>query len=244
MNKRIIIFLILFFFPIGVFSAYEDFSTYTEADANSRLTVTSSKVTWTNFSRYDTDHYVYKDYGSNHFNGDFEHLLSMQITGYSGDYGYAGAWAMANVVDDWSGLQGASESGLFVHQQHNTGTANAMACREVDSGSYYDSSYYSISLNTYYYLKIKRDESVGTYGTLYTYIYSDSSRTTLLTTLSVALHSNKKDFRYLYGFQGGGWSDLSGRLISGFSENLDIQESSPAPTTEERILHHSQMLIY
>ncbi len=55
-----------------------------------------------------------------------------------------------------------------------------------------------LSTDTDYYLKVTRDESEGTYGKLYCYIYSDSVRLTLVDTLTVTL-TEKQDFRYQFG---------------------------------------------
>jgi hypothetical protein len=52
--------------------------------------------------------------------------------------------------------------------------------------------------NTNYYVTVKRDESVGTYGTLYCYIYSNLDRSTLVDTLTVTL-TEKQNFQYLFG---------------------------------------------
>ena len=61
--------------------AVEDFTTYTEVDPNSRITVSSTKVTWASVQR-DEDAYVYKDKGVNYF--DENDLLKGTITSKGG----------------------------------------------------------------------------------------------------------------------------------------------------------------
>jgi hypothetical protein len=107
----------------------------------------------------------------------------------------------------------------FLSVDFYSSTAFTIYLREYDATAGHTTDSYVGSLATVYYLKIKRDEAVGTYGTLYCYIYSDSARTTLLDTLTVTLHTSKKDFQYIYGFNNS--ADASTN-ISGYSENLDL----------------------
>jgi hypothetical protein len=53
-----------------------------------------------------------------------------------------------------------------------------------------------LTTNTFYYGKLTRDESVGTYGELKLQVYSDANFTTLIQTLTITL-TEKQDFRYL-----------------------------------------------
>jgi hypothetical protein len=218
MKKLIPIILIAVFLAFPVL-AVEDFTTYTEVDPNSRISKTATRTTFTALTR-DEDAYVYYDYTANHFAGDFEHLLTISSDTTSGDLGDAGLWQMTNALDDRGGLYSANEPTLFVSAYFGV-----LQLHEYDSpAADYQSANYSITANTPYYLKIKRDESVGTYGTIYCYVYTDAARTTLVATLSVALHTSKKDYRYV----GVSWSaDYNNAAnITGYSENLDLQEAS------------------
>jgi hypothetical protein len=208
----------------------EDFTTYTEEDPNNRITVETSKVTFTNLTRAEAA-YVYKDKGVDHFNGDFEHLLTVNSISSSGEYPFTSFWGLSNDIGAYNVLAEAGKSWIIIDIYHNPVNPR-IEIRESDGGTvYYEiTSYYSP--NTPYYLKIKRDESVGTYGTLYCYIYSDAARTTLIDTLEMALHTSKKDYRYIYAVQSMG---LAGDpYMSGYSENLDLgEEEPPAPPTGE-----------
>jgi len=195
--------------------AVEDFTTYTEVDPNDHITVTASKVTWTNLNR-DEDAYVYKDMGVDHFDGDFEHLLEMQLDSTGGSYNIpALVWGVSNDIDDiesWT-------SGLLCRQALNANDPTERCAIDEKEGGVSDQV--SIAASTPYYLKIKRDESAGTYGTLYCYIYTDADRTNLHATLSISL-TVKGDYRYLYAAcsANNGYTD---RVISGYMQNLDLQ---------------------
>jgi len=197
--------------------AVENFTTYTEVDPNSHLTVTSTKVTFTNISRNE-DCYLYSDKGTGHFDGNFEHLLTINTTAES-NYSTNSYWGLFNSIDDANN----AGDGLYLIVRYNSGLGEPRALRiyEKESSTAYYTSAFEYSLSTDYYLKIKRDESVGTYGTLYCYIYSDSDRTTLVSTLTLTLHS-KQDLRYVYAAQS--QYDGSSMARSGYIENLDLQE--------------------
>lgn len=196
----------------------EDFTTYTEVDPNGHITVYANRVEWTGLVRGEKA-YVYKDKGVNHFDGDFEHLLEIEIAA-SDDQGISSPWVLANTVEAMFDLRGGSIFEMQVFQ--SSGTPD-IYLSEWDSGTQHVSSSYGISFNTRYYLKIKRDESVGAFGTIYCYIYSDSARTNLLQTLSVALHTSKKDFRYVYACTS--YGSVFGEFPQeGATYNLDLRE--------------------
>lgn len=204
--------------------AKEDFSTYTETDPNSRIVVGTRRVAWTDLIRNE-DAYVYKDKGVDFFDGGFIHYLTIRATGYSGSAGTVnmGAyWGLANLVDNWVGIDLADGDGLFLWARIDAGDGDQFIyLAEIDGGtSYTTANAYRITVNTTYYLKIVRDESVGTYGTIYCYTYTDSARTALINTQSITLHSSKKDYRYLYAFCNAGSGSDWGH--SGYTEDLEL----------------------
>jgi len=200
--------------------ANEDFSGYTEVDPNSNIVVTSSRSTFTNLQRNE-DAYVYKDKGAGHFDGDFEHLVTCLFDNYTSS-GKSTIWGIANEVNDMWYFDDTQKDFLWAFFYH--GASNVLYLKEDGpAGSVSDS--FAPSLDTPYYLKIKRDENVGDYGTLYCYIYSDEARTNLLDTLSITLHA-KIDFRYIYVTQSAN-QGTPNYLIIGYSENLDLQEEAP-----------------
>lgn len=207
----------------------ENFLNYTEVDPNSRIAVVSNRVTWASITRNEIT-YIYIDKGTAYFSGDFTQYLTIDTTA-CGNGALAVHWGLANDIATQRAiyLAGGSELYFYVFGLTNNIT---LTLAEMDSGTGYGDDYTasrSTIEGTVYYLKIVRDESVGTYGTLYCYIYSDDARTTLVDTLSITLHTSKKDFRYLYAFQGyGAAADTA--VASGYTKDLQI-DSSPVVQT-------------
>lgn len=199
----------------------EDFTTYTESDASSRLTVGANQIDWTALANSETA-YVYKDEGANHFSGNFTHLMKalMTVTGNAGRY--PAQWILSNTVAtvevllggtnhalvgglDWGGLN------IWLQQVLYENNGAALYSDEDNAGS----------SATAYWGKFVRDEAVGTYGTLYGYWYTDAGRTTLLSSQALTLHE-KADFRYVYGFNN--YVFANANVSSGYSADLDLGE--------------------
>ena len=184
-----------------------------QADPNNDLTITSSRVTFDTEAR-NIDAYFYRDLGVNHFDGDFEHLAAVQVNG--GASGEVAFWVVSDVIDDFHGMEGSGYA--LVCLGYNVSYIYISEIRY--SAVYYDG--YNFGQGTPAYLTIERDEAAGANGTLYCYIYSDSARTNLVDTLSLTLHE-KRDYRYL--FTNCSYNSGSSSVLSGFIENLDIQEA-------------------
>ncbi|MGB6873341.1 MAG: hypothetical protein WBE46_04275 [Dehalococcoidia bacterium] len=200
--------------------ATENLTTYTEVDPNSRIGVTAARSAVTGLTRNE-DAYLYKDKGAGRFSGDFEHLIDCRVDS-GNNVGLLYPWALANLIDDVAGI-GASGDLLGCNLYVVSPTRVDIYLHEWIAGVHYGSAGYQGAPATTYYLKIKRDESVGTYGTLYCYIYSNAARTNLLATLSLALHE-KEDFRYIYATNT--YNDANAAAITGWCENLDLQEGA------------------
>lgn len=203
--------------------AYEDFTTYTEVDPGSDITVAINKVTAANLETRVNSAYVYKDKGANHFSGDFEHLLKC-IVSLSEDYSYLALWVMTNDIGAYGQIADVDDKTLLVFRFVDGGASNTLAIQEWTGGSSYSDAM-AYTINTLYYPKIKRDEAVGANGTIYAYVYDDSARTNLIDTLSVAL-SAKTDYRYIYAMSTYGVGEVE-HSLSGYVENLDLQEATP-----------------
>lgn len=215
----------------------EDFTTYTEVDPNSRITKTATRVTWTGLTRNE-EAYVYDDKGSNFFAGNFTHYLTIKFTAKETSC-EGGIWALTNLLDDLRGIDFDSAGDYLALQFFNPTIPDELRLflSEIDGGAQAVSGNFLPTVGTVYYLKIVRDESVGSFGTLYCYIYSDAARTTLLSTLSVALNTSKKDFRYVHVIQT--WDSTTNHATSGYSENLtienwggDFSSNAPSVTTQ------------
>lgn len=191
-----------------------DLTTFTETDPNSKITVTSTKADWSALSTTDSAR-VFYDFGAAFFNGNFEHLWEAYVnsgtTDGTGGYG----WALAN-VNTLHAADGETVQRINVRLQ-DEGAARINLQETFGTGQSYQ-DFDALSYNTLYYCKTIRDESVGTYGTLYNYVYSDSGRTTLVATQTLTLHG-LLDFRYFYAMTGQGSG--SGTL-TGYTQNFDI----------------------
>lgn len=206
----------------------EDFTTYTETDASARIAVTSTKLTITAIQDSETGRVV-KDKGAAFFNADYEHWLTVYIDSATVTGIAAVIWAVANTSTGNIAGGGMGNDANWIRAYEETASTASIFLCENDGGVGYTNTVLTLSLSTPYYLKIKRDEAVGSFGTLYCYIYSDSGRTTLVTTLSIALHTSKKDYQYIYGFTN--WQHEDGAYTwTGYVENLDIAAgASPGP---------------
>lgn len=202
--------------------AVEDFTGWSpgETDPNSRITVTPTRVECFGTQRDEDARHV-DDKGVNHFSGDFTHLLEVFLSSSSTGSGVGFPWQIANDLDDVKGLIDASKSNLYCQNFHAVNPQIFIA--EQDGASNYVDGSITLSEDTIYYLTIERDESVGSFGDITCFIYSDSGRTTLVDTLNVVLHTSKKDFRYIYAANT--FNDGSTDPFYGYSQNLDLQEA-------------------
>lgn len=205
----------------------QNYTTYTETDPNSRYTVTSTKIDVAGLDRSEDAH-VYKDFGAGAFSGDFEHKVTVYVNSSSQTSSVARAWMLTNAVDDVNGLRGAAENYIEAYISKASGAIATVTIAEYYSTNAIDTSI-NLSLDTPYYLTIVRDEAVGTYGTLYCYIYSDSGRTTLVDTLTLTLRA-AIDFRYVYGANSFN-NSTTGFAFTGYVENLDINRTDVFATT-------------
>lgn len=203
----------------------EDFSTYTEEDPNSRISKTADRATFTDLSR-DEDAWLVDDKGVAHFNENFEFLFKTLLDAGT-ESGMVYLSVLSNIVDDTEGIKAANEDYL--------GSAYfylGIGCRfyiiECDGGTEY-ADYGDISLDTVYYIEFERDEDVGTYGTLYDYVcttdYWDDGGDQV-DTLTVTIHTSKKDFRHIFGVNTDNIGN-SDRTLTGYIELLDLQEDAP-----------------
>jgi len=193
-------------------ACYEDFRppSYTEDDTGGYLSQTITRETFTLLPRI-AGSALYDDKGAGHF-GDYEHLIDVCLTGGNGTSIYAWVWAVSNEIGndyyDFTAFQGVS-------LRIASGAPNYQI-QLWDKGGAGVSAVYGIALNTTYYLTIKRAGN-----TLTCKIYSDSARTALLATLTIA-GCAVTTWRYIYATFGHGYAGPE--FISGYCEFLDLQE--------------------
>lgn len=197
-----------------------DYTICTVVDPNGRFAITENGIVVTGLARNE-DAYACWDFGADYFKHDFEHDFKVKLTGHSGAGSFY-PWSLINVLDDLKGITDASGDWLTV-SCYCSGGVYQIYCLECDGGTIYgDGDYFVAAVDTQYYCTIKRDETVGTFGTLYLYIYTDASRSTLVDTLTVTLHTSKKDFRYLCPIQC--WHSGSTATISGTVANHVLKD--------------------
>jgi hypothetical protein len=199
--------------------ALENFPTYSpgETDPNSTLTITTNKIDIVGATR-NVDAYHLDDKGVDHFDGDFEHLLETFTSSVTPTGGNTIHWLLANVINDRSDMLGNGDDFLELGRQDKKN----MIIVEQDGASTYVDTFVGAN-DTLYYLAMERDEEVGTYGTFYSYVYTDSNRTVLVDTLSITLHGSKKDFRYYYALNS--VNDGNSSTYTGYTQNHDLQEA-------------------
>jgi len=211
---------------------YEDLTTYTEVDTANVWSETTTRCTGTNVRR-DSDSYVYKSYGANHF-GDFEHLLDVCVTGVPTDHGYLGMWSLSTAPESLVDLPAGS---LVVEMQYvNTGDSRMYL--RIWGGA--TDTWSGFVVGTTYYLRIKRATTAFTCKIYNTAANRDANGATgLIDTLS--LTSGTTLFEYVQcGFGGKVADAYAAKTQSGYSENLDLQEAVeavPASSSIVPIMH-------
>lgn len=220
------IFLIFLLFVHFNLMAYEDFTdpAWIELDDNNRFTITADKIDVSGLTMNE-DAWVVKDKGVDHFDGDFEHLVEVYEASASDNNCQVGVCVLSNAIDDVQTLKAGDALLAINFSQFQS--LPIIYIWEVDGGNLYQDFKTYLSFDTPYYLKLKRDEDVGDYGTYYCYIYDDAERTSLVDTLTLAVHTSKKDFRYIFGANSVNAS--TGYTFTGYIQNLDLQEPLPPP---------------
>lgn len=203
--------------------AYQDFTTYTETDAAGRLTVAANGITIASLDN-DEGSYVYKDFTASYFSADFDFSFRISVTLGTGVEA-AHLFAVANAVNDVSAIVAGSGDALYA-----TWSDGTLSISESNGGSVSSQSLAGLSLNTPYFVRISRDETVGTFGALYAYVYTDAQYTELVGKITLNL-TKKTDFRYLYAFSG---VSTGGGGVA-FSGSLTYLDLTPNPHTLKRL---------
>jgi len=203
---------------------YEDFiNDYTEVDIpTDRINVDSTtKVTVTD-GDMDETFYLYCDKGVDFFDGDFIHVIDAQIGTTTVTNAQYAIWALQNQL---SGYRPCADS-LHVIVLYQSGNY-FFVLYERNNNNQYGATAISVSVDVTYFLKMKRDEAVGSFGTLYLGIYTTSvlrdngdATDGDVGNALLTLHA-KNDFQYIMAVSSFDLA-LSGYAISAFSENLDL----------------------
>lgn len=196
--------------------AYQDLENdWTEVDAHAGLLVEGNKVTCTELTANE-DSYLYRDFGVDYFNGDFE--MQFEVTVSVGD-AVVVALGMTNEIDDWFG----TAQGISTY----VGSTISLAAQGTATGGTHVTYWYG-ELSTKYYCTWVRDWDAGIGGTgvLYLFIRTGSHTGTLVHVCSVEL-KDQVAYRYLYFPQClNNWNSTP--KFSGVFENLDIDPAVSA----------------
>ena len=195
-------------------SNLQDYTAYIEVDTASRLTVAANTLTIASLDTDETLKLTY-DFGAGYFSGDFEHSLNIKVTVGTGTESCY-LWGMSDSIANPIGTLITANTDLIALAWTN----GALILTERNSTVSTTDTSSALSLATDYYLRIVRDEAVGTYGTLYCYIYTDREYCELVDTLTVTL-TELKDWRYLWGVSSVG-DGAGSTVFTGTIANLTL----------------------
>ena len=199
---------------------YTNTALWKEYDASGLITVAANTLTVA--GNNNTAFSIQRVFDVGYFGGDFEHIVAVKLNDDgAANNAVAPFWGVSNETSEaaHSFKQIDEASGDCLYTFIYEGKAASIYLREVVAGEIYQDYKGSLSIGSWYYHEIERDESTGTYGTLLCRIYSDESRTTLVDTLSVTLHE-KEDFRTVYAASS--YYANSNRPYSQEIKNLDL----------------------
>lgn len=190
----------------------EDFTTFIEEDPLGKVTITASTVTAISISRNERT-LVHK---AVNITGDFSHTFAATMSNNVA-VGNCSVWALANVANDSVSLIAANEDLLAVLYSNSS----YLYITESDGGTVYFDFVASLTQGVKYYHNPARDESIGSYGQFSNMVYLDVNMTNLVVSLSVLLHSSKKDFIKVFALMS--YDDNQGaRTLDLEVNNLDL----------------------
>jgi len=188
---------------------YEDFTTYTEVDEDSDITVTQFEIDCVTMRR-DAVSYVRKDFGASYF-GDFEVEFGVYL-GLCNGSGLVTCFALSNGANTFQ-QRLDSNDGLDVTYQDVQFPQNRIIVTEYEAGVNQD--YYNTDFSLWRYITASRINNQ-----FYVKIYSDSGRNTLLDTLQVTCGTTA--YRYCYVLTSRDSSALGADTASAKITNLRI----------------------
>lgn len=172
-----------------------------------RVVLTDSDTVTVTDLDLDEEAYVYETFGLDFINGSFVYYFSVNCTeDTEGIPLYP--WMVSNEIAAKNDISGDA---IYLKWE-----IKRVRLQEMKGGALSADSGVSVqlSLSTTYYFKIQRDENIGSFGTVYCWIYTGSQGGTLVDLLTLDL-TEKEDFKYLYwlnsyNFGGSGGQEWSG----------------------------------
>jgi hypothetical protein len=185
----------------------EDFTTYTEVDGGADITVAASSLTLDNLERDETA-YVYKDFGSGYWSGDFDIRCKVNLSSV-----VQASWInVLTLTDDNSGnikdIKDASGSSLGIILYGTDDSTFTARILEINAGANSNAEgTVELSESTDYYIRHKR---IGTTVTLE--IATDSNFSAIVETVTKTV--TVKSFQYAYAISSWDTSNSTPRPIS------------------------------
>ena len=168
--------------------AYEDYTTYTKVDPNSRFSVSANQITVTDITKNE-DAYISKDFGENYFDDTTEINFDGEITS-SELYSSVFILRLANYVG--KDPPASPENRIRTQLAKISGGSNVIRLYVNDDGGDVNNDYSAISVNTRYYMNFKRTSTSITVK-----IYTDNNHTNLYDTISVSDLTAGVKYQYL-----------------------------------------------
>ena len=215
----------------------ENYTEYTEFDANNRFTVTDTTITVESLRNTDDHHYIVFDYGPGYFT-DFTHDLEARARDNSGSSGNdrMWVWLLANVSDESIDMINNNEEliGLYFQEFDLSDPDQPdMTLREYENGVLFLDRWEGGFRDVWYYFRIVKTGVSLTCGIYSTAVLRDAGDGTDgdLDNLALTLHGDY-NFRYIYAVAGLNDGTPTVRIISGDIANLTIGRSSSGFASE------------
>ena len=198
--------------------AVENFTTWTESDADSVLTVTSSQITATGINgAFSTQDTVYKDFGASYWSGNFTFRYGpLQLSSPSSSNSRLTLLALANLLPDSTNVTADS---LVVRWENTTTNPTLYLCYfaaanttgTADSQDSYTGAV--LTAGTSFYIEFARSGSTVTCK-----LYSDAY-TTLVATLTITPATTRS---YQYAIAATKFQTGTGATVNATLQNLDL----------------------
>ena len=207
--------------PSGSADPRRDYTTATVLGTTANIAITPYQLTYTGFDRNNDVRLTWDD-GVGFWNGD----ITVDVDHYSNSSSDTnGICTIVDLSKNYTaGNVGSSptpQDSIHLYIAATATNAN-IVLQEYDGGTRYSTTYLT-SLDTDLYLRLRVVRGVGSFGTVYLDLYSDSARTSLTTTLSITLHSSVKDYRYVYAALSH-HSGTTGNAFDGTTSNFIISQ--------------------
>ena len=211
-------------------TVYEDFTTYTEVDEGTNVTVAINKVSWVDLDLDETS-YLYKDKTVDYFDGDFTHRFECQVSGRDAGDPIFAHWVIANAVGDLVALDGASEDFISFEYQY-FGGVNLFSLVIYENGVDTFDDFLSPTDGVTYFIIIARDDDGGANNTgqmtaeIHTGAHHPNGVHVDLLSVDCSA-GEQNDFRYIYGVCSADYGN-AGEDASGYTERLLLSGIPPA----------------